>query len=141
MYINRKFPSKWLSLKHSILLLNLSPPIYLNPAWLSSNVANTIAKYGISMCLCVRNVSYKGECSLAESGRWNGFRWDVIGRVWLFIFILSTARYRHWCRLFNSQLWSEKQRLGTFTSMKMWFGEPVSQIWFNMRVARKTLIL
>jgi citronellol/citronellal dehydrogenase len=32
-------------------ILNLSPPINLNPAWFKSHVAYTMSKYGMSMCV------------------------------------------------------------------------------------------
>jgi citronellol/citronellal dehydrogenase len=32
-------------------VLNLSPPLNLNPAWFSEHVAYTMAKYGMSMCV------------------------------------------------------------------------------------------
>lgn len=32
-------------------ILNVSPPLNMNPHWLKNHVAHTIAKYGMSMCM------------------------------------------------------------------------------------------
>ncbi|XP_055306290.1 hydroxysteroid dehydrogenase-like protein 2 [Sitodiplosis mosellana] len=42
-------------------ILNLSPPLNLNPVWFGKHVAYTIAKYGMSMCVLGMSHEYKGE--------------------------------------------------------------------------------
>lgn len=42
-------------------ILNLSPPLNLNPAWFANHVAYTIAKYGMSMCVLGMSEEYKGQ--------------------------------------------------------------------------------
>ncbi|XP_031638024.1 hydroxysteroid dehydrogenase-like protein 2 [Contarinia nasturtii] len=42
-------------------ILNLSPPLNLNPTWFGNHVAYTIAKYGMSMCVLGMSHEYKGE--------------------------------------------------------------------------------
>jgi NAD(P)-dependent dehydrogenase (short-subunit alcohol dehydrogenase family) len=41
-------------------ILNLSPPLYMNPNWFSNHVAYTIAKYGMSMCVLGMAEEFKG---------------------------------------------------------------------------------
>lgn len=41
-------------------ILNLSPPLNLNPIWFSNHCAYTIAKYGMSMCVLGMSQEYKG---------------------------------------------------------------------------------
>ncbi|XP_055306295.1 hydroxysteroid dehydrogenase-like protein 2 [Sitodiplosis mosellana] len=42
-------------------ILNLSPPLNLNPVWFGNHAAYTIAKYGMSMCVLGMSHEYKGE--------------------------------------------------------------------------------
>lgn len=42
-------------------ILNLSPPLNLNPNWFSNHVAYTIAKYGMSMCVLGMSQEYRGQ--------------------------------------------------------------------------------
>lgn len=42
-------------------ILNLSPPLNLNPIWFSNHCAYTIAKYGMSMCVLGMSEEYKGK--------------------------------------------------------------------------------
>ncbi|MEC8424557.1 MAG: NAD(P)-dependent oxidoreductase, partial [Myxococcota bacterium] len=42
-------------------ILNISPPLNLNPRWFSGHVAYTMAKYGMSMCVLGMAEEYKGR--------------------------------------------------------------------------------
>lgn len=42
-------------------ILNLSPPLNLNPIWFGNHVAYTIAKYGMSMCVLGMSNEFKGD--------------------------------------------------------------------------------
>ncbi|CAG9322102.1 unnamed protein product [Blepharisma stoltei] len=42
-------------------ILNITPPINLNPKWLAPHLAYTIAKYGDSMCVVGLSEEYKGQ--------------------------------------------------------------------------------
>ncbi|XP_012383951.2 LOW QUALITY PROTEIN: hydroxysteroid dehydrogenase-like protein 2 [Dasypus novemcinctus] len=45
-------------------ILNLSPPLNLNPLWSKQHCAYTIAKYGISMCVLGIAEEFKGEIAV-----------------------------------------------------------------------------
>ncbi|KAG8454985.1 hypothetical protein GDO86_001272 [Hymenochirus boettgeri] len=45
-------------------ILNLSPPLNLNPVWFKNHCAYTIAKYGMSMCVLGMAEEYKGEIAV-----------------------------------------------------------------------------
>nr|XP_035965119.1 hydroxysteroid dehydrogenase-like protein 2 [Halichoerus grypus] len=45
-------------------ILNLSPPLNLNPLWFKQHCAYTIAKYGMSMCVLGMAEEFKGEISV-----------------------------------------------------------------------------
>lgn len=49
-------------------ILNLSPPLNLNPMWFKNHTAYTIAKYGMSMCVLGMAQEYKG--SIAVNALW-----------------------------------------------------------------------
>lgn len=49
-------------------ILNLSPPLNLNPMWFKNHTAYTIAKYGMSMCVLGMAHEYKG--SIAVNALW-----------------------------------------------------------------------
>jgi citronellol/citronellal dehydrogenase len=49
-------------------ILNLSPPLNLNPRWFGSHVAYTMAKYGMSMCVLGMAEEFKGK--VAVNGLW-----------------------------------------------------------------------
>ena len=42
-------------------ILNISPPLNLNPRWFGGHVAYTMAKYGMSMCVLGMAEEYKGQ--------------------------------------------------------------------------------
>lgn len=42
-------------------ILNISPPLNLNPAWFANHVAYTIAKYGMSMCALGMAEEFKAD--------------------------------------------------------------------------------
>ncbi|XP_069486735.1 hydroxysteroid dehydrogenase-like protein 2 isoform X2 [Ambystoma mexicanum] len=45
-------------------ILNLSPPLNLNPVWFKNHCAYTIAKYGMSMCVLGMSEEYRGEIAV-----------------------------------------------------------------------------
>lgn len=49
-------------------ILNLSPPLNLNPEWFGRHVAYTMAKYGMSMCVLGMSQEFKGK--VAVNGLW-----------------------------------------------------------------------
>jgi citronellol/citronellal dehydrogenase len=50
-------------------ILNLSPPLNLDPKWFKNNVAYTIAKYGMSMCVLGMAEEFKKE-GIAVNALW-----------------------------------------------------------------------
>ncbi|XP_054737208.1 hydroxysteroid dehydrogenase-like protein 2 [Anastrepha obliqua] len=50
-------------------ILNISPPLTLNPRWFGSNVAYTIAKYGMSMCVLGMAEEFKAQ-GVAVNALW-----------------------------------------------------------------------
>ena len=50
-------------------ILNLSPPLNLNPRWFGSHSAYTIAKYGMSMCVLGMAAVYKAQ-GIAVNALW-----------------------------------------------------------------------
>ena len=49
-------------------ILNLSPPLNMNPKWFSNHVAYTMAKYGMSMCVLGMAQEFMGK--VAVNGLW-----------------------------------------------------------------------
>ncbi|XP_003216639.1 hydroxysteroid dehydrogenase-like protein 2 [Anolis carolinensis] len=45
-------------------ILNISPPINLNPLWFKNHCAYTISKYGMSMCVLGLSEEFKGEVAV-----------------------------------------------------------------------------
>ncbi|XP_078532766.1 hydroxysteroid dehydrogenase-like protein 2 [Lissotriton helveticus] len=45
-------------------ILNLSPPLNMNPIWFKNHCAYTIAKYGMSMCVLGMSEEYRGEIAV-----------------------------------------------------------------------------
>ena len=45
-------------------ILNLSPPLNLNPAWFQNHVAYTMAKYGMSMCVLGMAEEFRGKVAV-----------------------------------------------------------------------------
>lgn len=50
-------------------ILNLSPPLSMNPKWFKNNVAYTMAKYGMSMCVLGMSEEFKRE-GIAVNALW-----------------------------------------------------------------------
>ncbi len=50
-------------------ILNLSPPLSLNPKWFKNNVAYTMAKYGMSFCVLGMSEEYREE-GVAVNALW-----------------------------------------------------------------------
>ncbi len=50
-------------------ILNLSPPLNLDPKWFKNNVAYTIAKYGMSMCVLGMAEEFKND-GIAVNALW-----------------------------------------------------------------------
>ncbi|MFX1388336.1 MAG: SDR family oxidoreductase [Promethearchaeota archaeon] len=50
-------------------ILNLSPPINLDPKWFKNNLAYTMAKYGMSMCVLGMAEEYKND-GIAVNALW-----------------------------------------------------------------------
>ncbi|XP_017464474.1 PREDICTED: hydroxysteroid dehydrogenase-like protein 2 [Rhagoletis zephyria] len=50
-------------------ILNISPPLILHPRWFASNVAYTIAKYGMSMCVLGMAQEFKAQ-GVAVNALW-----------------------------------------------------------------------
>ncbi len=50
-------------------ILNLSPPLNLNPAWFRNHTAYTISKYGMSMCVLGMAAEF-AEDGIAVNGLW-----------------------------------------------------------------------
>ncbi|XP_058463441.1 hydroxysteroid dehydrogenase-like protein 2 isoform X2 [Malaya genurostris] len=50
-------------------ILNISPPLNLNPIWFSNHVAYTMAKYGMSMCVLGMAHEFKGD-NIAVNALW-----------------------------------------------------------------------
>lgn len=45
-------------------ILNMSPPLSMNPKWFSNSLAYTMAKYGMSMCVLGMSEEYKGQIAV-----------------------------------------------------------------------------
>jgi citronellol/citronellal dehydrogenase len=45
-------------------ILNLSPPLNMNPRWFANHVAYTMAKYGMSMCVLGMAEEFKGKIAV-----------------------------------------------------------------------------
>lgn len=50
-------------------ILNLSPPLSLNPRWFKNHVAYTMAKYGMSMCVLGMAAEF-ADCGVAVNALW-----------------------------------------------------------------------
>lgn len=50
-------------------ILNISPPLSMNPLWFRNHTAYTIAKYGMSMCVLGMSEEFRGE-GIAVNGLW-----------------------------------------------------------------------
>lgn len=50
-------------------ILNLSPPLNLNPIWFENHLAYTIAKYGMSLCVLGMHKEFKNN-GVAVNALW-----------------------------------------------------------------------
>ena len=50
-------------------ILNISPPLNMNPVWFQNHVAYTMAKYGMSMCVLGMAEEFKSD-SIAVNALW-----------------------------------------------------------------------
>jgi len=55
--------------KNNPHILNISPPLNMNPLWFKSHVAYTMAKYGMSMCVLGMAEEFKGD-RIAVNALW-----------------------------------------------------------------------
>ncbi|XP_038626142.1 hydroxysteroid dehydrogenase-like protein 2 [Tachyglossus aculeatus] len=63
-YLTSKACIPYLKKSRIAHILNLSPPLNLNPAWFKQHCAYTIAKYGMSMCVLGMAEEFKGEIAV-----------------------------------------------------------------------------
>uniref|UniRef100_A0A8C5YRK7 Hydroxysteroid dehydrogenase-like protein 2 n=1 Tax=Marmota marmota marmota TaxID=9994 RepID=A0A8C5YRK7_MARMA len=64
MMITRKTCIPFLKKSKIAHILNLSPPLNLNPVWFKQHCAYTIAKYGMSMCVLGMAEEFRGEIAV-----------------------------------------------------------------------------
>ncbi|CAH2293613.1 hydroxysteroid dehydrogenase 2 [Pelobates cultripes] len=63
-YLTSKICIPYLKKSKVAHILNLSPPLNLNPNWFKNHCAYTIAKYGMSMCVLGMSEEYRGEIAV-----------------------------------------------------------------------------
>ncbi|XP_073405795.1 hydroxysteroid dehydrogenase-like protein 2 [Dendrobates tinctorius] len=63
-YLTSKVCIPYLKKSKVAHILNLSPPLNLNPAWFKNHCAYTIAKYGMSLCVLGMSEEFKGEIAV-----------------------------------------------------------------------------
>ncbi|XP_068090398.1 hydroxysteroid dehydrogenase-like protein 2 [Hyperolius riggenbachi] len=63
-YLTSKVCIPYLKRSKVAHILNLSPPLNLNPVWFKNHCAYTIAKYGMSMCVLGMAEEFKGEIAV-----------------------------------------------------------------------------
>lgn len=63
-YLTSKVCIPYLKRSKVAHILNLSPPLNLNPIWFKNHCAYTIAKYGMSMCVLGMAEEFKGEIAV-----------------------------------------------------------------------------
>lgn len=63
-YLTSKLCIPYLKKSKVAHILNLSPPLNLNPIWFKNHCAYTIAKYGMSMCVLGMAEEFKGEIAV-----------------------------------------------------------------------------
>ncbi|XP_063770785.1 hydroxysteroid dehydrogenase-like protein 2 [Pseudophryne corroboree] len=63
-YLTSKICIPYLKQSKVAHILNLSPPLNLNPVWFKNHCAYTIAKYGMSMCVLGMAEEFKGEVAV-----------------------------------------------------------------------------
>ena len=68
-YLCSKLALPYLKLSKNPHILNLSPPLSLNPKWFKNHVAYTMAKYGMSMCVLGMAEEFKDD-GIAVNALW-----------------------------------------------------------------------
>ncbi|XP_054253418.1 hydroxysteroid dehydrogenase-like protein 2 isoform X2 [Indicator indicator] len=63
-YLTSKTCLPYLKKSRNPHILNLSPPMNLNPLWFKNHCAYTISKYGMSMCVLGMAEEFKGEVAV-----------------------------------------------------------------------------
>ncbi|XP_065717341.1 hydroxysteroid dehydrogenase-like protein 2 [Patagioenas fasciata] len=63
-YLTSKTCLPYLKKSRNPHILNLSPPLNLNPMWFKNHCAYTISKYGMSMCVLGMAEEFKGEVAV-----------------------------------------------------------------------------
>ncbi|XP_044127178.1 hydroxysteroid dehydrogenase-like protein 2 [Bufo gargarizans] len=63
-YLTSKVCIPYLKRSKVAHILNLSPPLNLNPVWFKNHCAYTMAKYGMSMCVLGMAEEFKGEIAV-----------------------------------------------------------------------------
>ncbi|KAM9306419.1 hydroxysteroid dehydrogenase-like protein 2 [Pholidichthys leucotaenia] len=63
-YLTSKLVAPHLLKSRSPHILNLSPPLNLNPVWFKNHTAYTIAKYGMSMCVLGMAEEFRGQIAV-----------------------------------------------------------------------------
>ena len=68
-YLCSRLALPYLKLSKNPHILNLSPPLSLNPKWFKNHVAYTMAKYGMSMCVLGMAEEFKDD-GIAVNALW-----------------------------------------------------------------------
>jgi len=68
-FATAKLALPFLKLSKNPHILNLSPPIDLNPEWFAPHVAYTMSKYGMSMVVTGLSAEFKDFVTSQSSGR------------------------------------------------------------------------
>ncbi|XP_048383173.1 hydroxysteroid dehydrogenase-like protein 2 isoform X1 [Stegostoma tigrinum] len=63
-YLTSKLCIPYLKKSQNGHILNLSPPLNMNPVWFKNHCAYTMAKYGMSMCVLGMAEEFKGEIAV-----------------------------------------------------------------------------
>ncbi|XP_072227613.1 hydroxysteroid dehydrogenase-like protein 2 [Leuresthes tenuis] len=63
-YLTSKLVIPYLLKSRSPHILNLSPPLNLNPIWFKNHTAYTMAKYGMSMCVLGMAEEFRGQIAV-----------------------------------------------------------------------------
>ncbi|MEQ2172086.1 Hydroxysteroid dehydrogenase-like protein 2, partial [Goodea atripinnis] len=73
-YLTSKLVIPHLLKSRSPHILNLSPPLNLNPVWFKNHTAYTMAKYGMSMCVLGMAEEFRGQIAVnalwPKTGQW-----------------------------------------------------------------------
>ncbi|KAK1884043.1 Hydroxysteroid dehydrogenase-like protein 2 [Dissostichus eleginoides] len=71
-------------------ILNLSPPLNLNPIWFKNHTAYTMAKYGMSMCVLGMAEEFRGQVAVNAL-------WPKTGNITIFILLGLRSETRALC--------------------------------------------